>query len=164
MFVPYDTEIWTKSYGRNYVKLWAFWQKAVFFVLFCLFLFVCLFCFWNRFWQSADAILEDVSVAKTIVKLWLFWPKIQAKVEYVGFKLSVDTVLILRSADMLWILMYIVNVYNLEFQNMCFSLICFCFEAKKSILWTTDPRHYAFQTYFKASMLNSNVKWQFKLH
>ena len=128
MFVPYDTEIWTKSYGRNYVKLWAFWQKAVFFALF-LFVFVCLFVlflkpFLTKRWCHFG---RRFCSYKTIFKLWLFWPKIQAKVEYVGFKLSVDTVLILRSADMLWILMYIVNVYNLEFQNMCFSLICFCF-------------------------------------
>ena len=52
MFVPHDAEIWTKSYGRNYTKFWAIWQKTV---------------FKNHIWQSADAILEDVSVAETIV-------------------------------------------------------------------------------------------------
>ena len=27
MFVPYASEIWTKSIGPNYKKLWAFWQE-----------------------------------------------------------------------------------------------------------------------------------------
>ena len=27
MFVPYASEIWTKSYGLNYTIFWAFWQK-----------------------------------------------------------------------------------------------------------------------------------------
>ena len=61
MFVPYASEIWTKSYGPNYTKFWAFWQKqkqnnnnkktG----------------FYKHFWQSVDAILEDVSVAEIIV-------------------------------------------------------------------------------------------------
>ena len=42
--------IWTKSYGSNYTKFWAFWQKML-----------------NHFWQSVDAILEDVPVTETIV-------------------------------------------------------------------------------------------------
>ena len=33
-----------------YTKFWAFWQKMV-----------------NHFWQSVDAILEDVSVTEIIV-------------------------------------------------------------------------------------------------
>ena len=53
MFVPHASEIWTKSYGPNYTKFWAFWQKTGFFK--------------NHFWQSIDAILEDVSLAETIV-------------------------------------------------------------------------------------------------
>ena len=52
MFAPYASEIWTKSYGPNYTKFWAFLQKADF--------------FYKHFWQSVDAILEDVSVADTI--------------------------------------------------------------------------------------------------
>ena len=52
MFVPYDSEIWTKSYGPNCTKIWAFWQKKQ--------------VFYNHFWQSIDAILEDVSVSKII--------------------------------------------------------------------------------------------------
>ena len=31
MFVPHASEIWTKSYGQNYTKFWAFWQKNGFF-------------------------------------------------------------------------------------------------------------------------------------
>ena len=27
MFVPHASKIWTKSYGPNYKKFWAFWQK-----------------------------------------------------------------------------------------------------------------------------------------
>ena len=27
MFVPYASEIWTKSYGPNYKKFWAFREK-----------------------------------------------------------------------------------------------------------------------------------------
>ena len=52
MFVPYASEIWTKSYGPNYVKFWAFWQKNRI--------------FYNHFWQRVDAILEDVSEAEII--------------------------------------------------------------------------------------------------
>ena len=48
MFVPYASEIWTKSYGPNYTKFWAFWQKTGFLTIF-------------------DAISEDVSVAEIIV-------------------------------------------------------------------------------------------------
>ena len=51
MFVLYASEIWTKSYGPNYTKFWAFWQKTS---------------FYNQFWQRVDAILEDVSVAEII--------------------------------------------------------------------------------------------------
>ena len=54
MFVPHASEIWTKSYGPNYTKFWAFWQEKTGF-------------FKNHFWQSVDAILEDVSVAEKIV-------------------------------------------------------------------------------------------------
>ena len=51
-FGPLDFagEIWTKSYGTNFTKFWAFRQKMV-----------------NHFWQSVDAILEGVSVTQTIV-------------------------------------------------------------------------------------------------
>ena len=56
MFVPHGSEIWTKSYGRNYTKFWAFWKKNRFFKII--------------FWKSADAILEDVSVAETILQYW----------------------------------------------------------------------------------------------
>ena len=45
-------EIWTKSYGLNYTKLWAFWQKKKMI---------------NYIWQSVDAILEDVPVTETTV-------------------------------------------------------------------------------------------------
>ena len=55
--IHYLVSIWStywwnlnKSYGPNYTKFWAFWQKMV-----------------NHFWQSVDAILEDVSVTETIV-------------------------------------------------------------------------------------------------
>ena len=49
MFVPYASEIWTKSYGPNYTKFWAFREKKkqIF--------------FFNPIWQRIDAILEDVS-------------------------------------------------------------------------------------------------------
>ena len=47
------SEIWTKLCGPNYTKFGAFWQKNRFFQ--------------NHFWQSIDAILEDVSVTKTNV-------------------------------------------------------------------------------------------------
>ena len=50
--LPYASEIWTKSYGPNYTKFWAFWQK--------------LGSFYNHFWQRVDAILEDVFVAQII--------------------------------------------------------------------------------------------------
>ena len=43
-------EILTESYGPNYTKFWPFWQILV-----------------NDFWQSVDAIFEDVSVTETIV-------------------------------------------------------------------------------------------------
>ena len=49
-FDKYLDYIWTKSYGPNHTKFCAFWQKMV-----------------NKFWQSVDAILEDVSVTETIV-------------------------------------------------------------------------------------------------
>ena len=50
MVVPHASEIWTKSYGPNYTKFWAFWQKTGVFKT-----------------KTIDAILEDVSVAETIV-------------------------------------------------------------------------------------------------
>ena len=50
VFGPHAGRIWTKSYGPNYTEFWAFWQKMVY-----------------HFWQSIDAILEDVSVTETIV-------------------------------------------------------------------------------------------------
>ena len=50
LFDEYAGEIWTKSYGLNHTKFCAFWQKMV-----------------NNFWQSVDAILEDISVAEAIV-------------------------------------------------------------------------------------------------
>ena len=54
MFVPYASEIWTKSYGPNCSKFRAFWpnkqtNKKT-----------------KKFWQSVDAILEDVSMAEII--------------------------------------------------------------------------------------------------
>ena len=71
MFVPYASEIWTKSYGPNYTKFWAFWPKKKqtnkqtktkakqkqqqqngFFNAI--------------FWQRVDTISEDVSVAEII--------------------------------------------------------------------------------------------------
>ena len=63
MFVPHASKIWTKSYGPNCTKFWALKKKKrekkkkrkkkrIFI---------------NHFWQSVDAILEDVSVAETIV-------------------------------------------------------------------------------------------------
>ena len=61
MFVPQASEIWTNSYGQNrqnYTNFWPFWQKMFCFV----------FVFLNHFWQSVDAILEDVSVAETIIE------------------------------------------------------------------------------------------------
>ena len=45
MFVPYASEIWTKSYSPNYKKNNVFLQS---------------------FFKRVDAILEDVSVAKII--------------------------------------------------------------------------------------------------
>ena len=42
----------------NYTKLWPFWSKGV-----------------NYFWQSVDAILEEVSVAETIVVILNRWLK-----------------------------------------------------------------------------------------
>ena len=50
VFGPHAGEIWTKSYGLNRTKFFAFWQKMD-----------------NNFWQSVDAILEDVSVTETII-------------------------------------------------------------------------------------------------
>ena len=67
MFVPHHaSEIWSKSYGLSYTKFWAFWkqnkktnkQKQKQKHTLGLF---------KPFWQSTDAILEDVSVAETIV-------------------------------------------------------------------------------------------------
>ena len=46
-----------KLYGPNYTKFWAFWQKKK----------KKKTGFEKYFRQSVDAILEDVSVAKTIV-------------------------------------------------------------------------------------------------
>ena len=46
-------QIWTNLHGPNYTKSWAFWQKTG----------VLKKCFW----QSVDAIFEDVAVAETIV-------------------------------------------------------------------------------------------------
>ena len=48
MFVLHASEIWTKPYGPNYTKFWAFWQQQqqnqrV---------------FENHFWQSVDAIFD----------------------------------------------------------------------------------------------------------
>ena len=54
MFVPYASEIWTKSYGLNYTTYRAFWQNGFFFN--------------KHFWQRFDAILEDISVAEIIVQ------------------------------------------------------------------------------------------------
>ena len=47
------SEIWTKSYDPNYTKFWASWQKIRFFKVI--------------FNKIVDAILEDVSLAETIV-------------------------------------------------------------------------------------------------
>ena len=30
IFLPHASEIWTNSYGPNYTKFWAFWQKPLF--------------------------------------------------------------------------------------------------------------------------------------
>ena len=46
MFVPHSSAIWTKSYGSNYTKFWAFF---------------------SHFGQSIDVILEDISAAEIIV-------------------------------------------------------------------------------------------------
>ena len=46
MLVKFDQN----RYGPNNTIFWAFWQKMV-----------------NHFWQSVDAILEDVSVTETVV-------------------------------------------------------------------------------------------------
>ena len=40
---PHAGVIWPQSYGPNYTKVSAFWQKMV-----------------NHLWQSVDAILEDI--------------------------------------------------------------------------------------------------------
>ena len=56
MFVPYASELWTKSYGPNYTKILAFRHKKKKKV------------FFNHFWQRVDAILEEDSVAEII-----FW-------------------------------------------------------------------------------------------
>ena len=54
--ILYLLSIWTTvmlvkcEQCMTYTKFWAFWQKVV-----------------NHFWQSVDAILEDVPVTKTIV-------------------------------------------------------------------------------------------------
>ena len=53
MFVHMLGKFWTNSYGQNHKKFWVFWQNNGFL---------------NHFWQSADAILEDVSVAETIIE------------------------------------------------------------------------------------------------
>ena len=42
VFVPYASEIWTKSYGPNYTKFWVFDKKLGF--------------FYNHFWQNVDSI------------------------------------------------------------------------------------------------------------
>ena len=54
VFGPHAGEIWTKSYGPNYTKFWAFWQKKKKKMS-------------NHFWQSVDAIFEDVFVSEIIV-------------------------------------------------------------------------------------------------
>ena len=53
MFVPHASGIWTKSYGPNYTKFSAFWQK--------------MFKKKTHFWQNVGAILEEVWVAEIIV-------------------------------------------------------------------------------------------------
>ena len=55
MFVPHASEIWTESYGPNYRKFWAFWQKTGLFK--------------TIFDIRVDAILEDVSVAEIIERI-----------------------------------------------------------------------------------------------
>ena len=52
MFVPHASEIWTRSYVPNNAKFRAFDKKL---------------CFIKPFWKSIDAIVEDVSVAESIV-------------------------------------------------------------------------------------------------
>ena len=59
MFVPYASEIWTKSYGPNYLEILSFLTKNRVF-----------FFFNNHFWQRVDTILEDVSVAEVIGLYW----------------------------------------------------------------------------------------------
>ena len=49
LFVPYASEIWTKSYGPTYSKFWALWQNIFFITIF-----------------DKDTILEDVSVTQII--------------------------------------------------------------------------------------------------
>ena len=52
MFVPYASEVRTKSYGPNYTEVWAFWKKKkrVFITIL----------------TKSDAIWEDVSVSEII--------------------------------------------------------------------------------------------------
>ena len=52
MFVPHASEIWTKSYGPNYTKFELFDKKMGFL---------------KPFLTKRGAILQDVSVAETIV-------------------------------------------------------------------------------------------------
>ena len=52
MFVPHASEIWTKSYGRNYTN---FFDKIRVFKTYL-----------KHIWQSADANLEDVPVLKQL--------------------------------------------------------------------------------------------------
>ena len=62
MIVLHASEIWTKLYGPNYTKFWAFWQKKKkkkTFFFFFFFFFLTIF--------DKDTILEDVYIAKTIV-------------------------------------------------------------------------------------------------
>ena len=53
MFVPHASKIWTKSYGPNYTKILNSLTKNGLFK--------------TIIWQSVGTILEDVSVAETIV-------------------------------------------------------------------------------------------------
>ena len=53
MSVPYDGGIWTKSYGPDYIKFWAFDKKKTSFL--------------SYFWHSVEDIFGNVSVVKTIV-------------------------------------------------------------------------------------------------
>ena len=71
MFVPHASEIWTKAFGPNYIKFWAFWQKTG--------------SFKTIFDKCVDAILEDALVAERFFNAKLLISRLSRE-EFFHFK------------------------------------------------------------------------------